>query len=294
MIKRLLLFTCLIPVLITLCLGSLAAAWLGWGFVRPQPPAMKEKLFEGLTYTREVFNDPRPMVVHVVKVNLAEDGVKVLVTPGDPKAELPLKARTTSHFLAEFDLQVAVNGDGFTPWYDYSILNYYPHHGDPVDVIGHAISGGKDYSMDTDNEPTLYISDRNRLTIGRPMGKAQNAISGNTLLLNKGEVLPAAGGDIQPRTAAGVEKNDKHLILVVVDGRQPGYSEGVTLAELASILKNHGAYHGINLDGGGSSTLVVEGAFGSPKVLNSPVNHRLPGMQRAVGNHLGIFASPRR
>ena len=120
----------------------------------------------------------------------------------------------------------------------------------------------------------------------------ESARSGNALRLNNGRLAPAPGGEAQPRTAVGIGNNDKLLILVVVDGRQPGYSQGVTLAELAQILKDNGAYHAINLDGGGSSTLVVEGAMSRPKVLNSPVNHRLPGMQRAVGNHLGIYASP--
>jgi len=213
------------------------------------------------------------------------------VTPGNPVAELPLKARTTSQFLAEFDLQVAVNGDGFEPWYDNSILNYYPHSGDPVDVIGYSASKGEVYSYPTDDEPTIFISNRKRASLYKPIGKMESAISGNALLLDKGRAVPAPGGEAQPRTALGIGKNDKQLVLVVVDGRQPGYSQGATLSELAEILKDHGAVHAINLDGGGSSTLVVEGVMSRPQVLNSPVNHRLPGMQRAVGNHLGVYAS---
>ena len=292
MLKKLLYSCCLVPILAALCLSSLAAGRIAWMFLRPQPPSVTENLSPGVIYTRAVRSTPRPMVIHVVTVNLAEDGVDVLVTPGDPGAELPLKARTTSQFLAEFDLQVAVNGDGFEPWYDNSILNYYPHSGDPVDVIGYAASRGEIYSYPTDDEPTIFISNRKRASLYKPIGKMESAISGNALLLNKGRVAPAPGGRVQPRTAVGIGNNDKQLILVVVDGRQPGYSQGVTLAELAQILKDNGAYHAINLDGGGSSTLVVEGAMSRPKVLNSPVNHRLPGMQRAVGNHLGIYASP--
>ncbi len=292
MLKKLLYFSCLIPILLVFCLGSILAGRVAWIFLRPQPPAVTENLYQGVVYTREVRNTPRPMVIHVVTVNLAADGVEVLVTPGNPGAELPLKARTTSQFLAEFDLQIAINGDGFTPWYDNSILNYYPHSGDPVDVIGYAASQGKAYSNPTDNEPTVYISNKKRASLYKPIGKMQSAISGNYLLLDKGKIRPGPGGDVQPRTALGIGKNDKKLILVVVDGRQPGYSQGATLSELAQILKDYGAYHAINLDGGGSSTLVVEGVMSRPRVLNSPVNHRLPGLQRAVGNHLGIYASP--
>lgn len=47
----------------------------------------------------------------------------------------------------------------------------------------------------------------------------------------------------------------------------------------------------MNLDGGGSTTLVMEGDNGQPVLLNSPIDSRIPGRERAVANHLGIFAS---
>lgn len=290
--KKTLYLFCLAPLLLIFCLGSLFAARFAWAFIRPQPPSLTETLYDGVEYTRSVRSSPRPMVIHIVTVDLGQEGVDVFVTPGDSDAELPLKARTTSQFLDDFDLQVAINGDGFTPWYDYSLLNYYPHSGDPVDVIGYAASRGKAYSLDTDNEPVLYISKQKRASLHSPIGRMQSAISGNQVLLDKGTVSPAPGGDPQPRTAVGFTKNGKKLILVVVDGRQPGYSQGATLHELALILQDSGAYQAINLDGGGSSTLVVEGAFGRPRLLNSPINQRIPGRQRPVGNHLGVFAKP--
>ncbi len=81
------------------------------------------------------------------------------------------------------------------------------------------------------------------------------------------------------------------MILLIVDGCQPNYSEGMTLAELGEIAIDYGAYTALNLDGGGSSTLVVEGAPGKALVLNPPIHRRIPpGRQRPVANHLGIFA----
>lgn len=70
----------------------------------------------------------------------------------------------------------------------------------------------------------------------------------------------------QPRTAVGVI-DDNHLVFVVVDGRQEGYSEGVTLPELADIMLSLGATTAYNLDGGGSSTMYFNG-----QVVNSPSN----------------------
>ena len=50
-----------------------------------------------------------------------------------------------------------------------------------------------------------------------------------------------------------------------------------------------GAHDAMNLDGGGSSTLVVRGEDGQPRILNSPIDLYIPGRERPVGNHLGIY-----
>jgi len=78
-----------------------------------------------------------------------------------------------------------------------------------------------------------------------------------------------------PRTAVGL-KSDA-LLWVVVDGRQPGYSEGMSLDELAEFLLNAGCKDALNLDGGGSSTLFVRGA-----VMNRPSD----GRERPIANAL--------
>ncbi|MFD5112163.1 phosphodiester glycosidase family protein [Streptomyces sp. NPDC058391] len=62
----------------------------------------------------------------------------------------------------------------------------------------------------------------------------------------------------QPRTMAGIDRRGR-LLLVTVDGRQPGVSEGFTLAEGATFMRSLGAEQALNLDGGGSSAMVVGG-----------------------------------
>jgi exopolysaccharide biosynthesis protein len=79
--------------------------------------------------------------------------------------------------------------------------------------------------------------------------------------------------------------------MVVVDGRQPGYSEGASLMELAELMLEKGAFYAMNLDGGGSSSMVTAGKNGNARLLNSPIDQHIPGRERAVGNHLGIYAS---
>ncbi|MEN0023302.1 MAG: phosphodiester glycosidase family protein [Microbacterium sp.] len=70
----------------------------------------------------------------------------------------------------------------------------------------------------------------------------------------------------QPRTAVGII-DDNHYVFVVVDGRDEGYSRGVTLTELADIMTGLGATTAYNLDGGGSSTMYFNG-----EVVNQPSN----------------------
>ncbi|MBE4718769.1 phosphodiester glycosidase family protein [Pseudarthrobacter sp. AB1] len=69
----------------------------------------------------------------------------------------------------------------------------------------------------------------------------------------------------QPRTAVGII-DENHLVFVVVDGRSPGYSEGVTMTGLAEIMHGLGATTAYNLDGGGSSTMYFNGGL-----VNNPL-----------------------
>ncbi len=258
---------------------------------RPLPVPMRDQLYAGVVYRRQVRLLPRLMMIHILTLDLHTRGIRFMVTPPDfsnKRAEYPLKARTTSHFLEEYDVQIAVNGDGFFPWYTNSPLDYYPHSNDPVTPNGFAASRGKAYSSGT--EPTMYISRRNVVTFGESRGKPFNAISGDRMLVMAGK--PVKGLDDQvanPRTAVGLSRDGKVLILVVVDGRQPFYSQGMTFAELADLLISTGAYTAMNLDGGGSSTMAVAGSDGLARVLNSPVDAHIPGRERPVANHLGIF-----
>ncbi|MBS1974352.1 MAG: phosphodiester glycosidase family protein [Bacteroidetes bacterium] len=81
---------------------------------------------------------------------------------------------------------------------------------------------------------------------------------GNIWITDKEEQIPAGANETRPATAMGYT-NDDHLIILVVQGRSPGKAEGVTLPEEAKILKNIGCYEALNLDGGGSSCMLING-----------------------------------
>ncbi len=282
---------------ITAALLLAAAAWYTKPIWHPpfrlQPAPIEKQLFEGVKYFREVHRKPRPAVVHLVQIDLSASGLSSLVTPRDyrdSEGRLPLVARRTSVFLQEHKLQLAVNGGYFKPFHSRGYLDYYPHPGDPVEPIGLTASRGNIYGPHRTRRGVLFISEDGRASFDAPIGKVYNAIAGDFPLIEKGRVSTRLPSGLGPRTAAGLDRGCQQLTLVVVDGRQPGYSEGCSLKELAHILLRRGVHNGVNLDGGGSSTLVIEDASGKPLVLNSSIDCRIPGRERAVATHLGLFA----
>ncbi len=113
-----------------------------------------------------------------------------------------------------------------------------------------------------------------------------DAIGGYPLLLDErkdviGECATSLCGR-NPRTAVGVTAAGK-VLLVVVDGRQPRWSVGATLHELAGIMRRLGAVDALNLDGGGSSTMVVRGT-----VVNRPSD----GGERSITSALLVLPGP--
>lgn len=98
--------------------------------------------------------------------------------------------------------------------------------------------------------------------------KVKTAVGGGPVLLQNGvvqisnnEELKFAGkavDDKHPRTAMGYTSDGK-LIIMVVEGRNPGVAEGVSLTELAQLLKEVNCTEALNLDGGGSSCMLING-----------------------------------
>jgi exopolysaccharide biosynthesis protein len=106
-----------------------------------------------------------------------------------------------------------------------------------------------------------------------PWTRAEDIVGGGPRIVSAGreditldreKVLPSFSTDRHPRTAIGALA-DGRILLATVDGRRPPLSVGMTLSELARLMIEFGATDAINLDGGGSTTMVVEG-----KVVNTP------------------------
>ena len=114
----------------------------------------------------------------------------------------------------------------------------------------------------------------------------KNAVGAGTMLVKDASPTPITHGDNarNPRTAIGTDQTGKKLFLITVDGRQSS-SIGMTLKELQNFMIHIGVYTGVNLDGGGSTTMVAR-ALGEETV--SVLNSVSDRSERAVANAVGI------
>lgn len=255
-----------------------------------------QELYEGITYIRDERSALRPMVIHVVLIDLEADGIAFFVTPADDREDYDYTARTATQFIEEFDVQIAINGDFYGPVRD---------DGNETEsgVNAHGLTILDNVTQTTGFAPpeiisTMYIDEDNHVTFNDQPETVSVAISGKYMLVIDNEYTDIEDPtnsyveDPHPRTAIGLSEDGETLILMVVDGRQPDISEGATLPEMATFLKEYGAYTGINLDGGGSATLAWQDENGTAQLLNIPFSYGEVNAERLIANHLGVFAKP--
>lgn len=130
-----------------------------------------------------------------------------------------------------------------------------------------------------------------RVNLAPPFDDVKEAVAGWPVIVQDGEALPLNNGDNlvsgrHPRTAVGF--NDEYIFIVTVDGRQNGWSNGMTLRELAAFMVELGATEALNLDGGGSTTMVLR----PPGEVQSVVANRpSDGHERSVANALFVVST---
>ena len=275
-------------------------------FERPVGTAT-ETIAPGVVYRREARGVPRPMMVHVVEIDLAR--AEFVVTAGVPQAGLEFVAEKTSAFARRMHTVAAINATYFRPFDGGRFLAkpYVPQPGQAVEVDGVSIANGHVDSLaaspDGRSNGAFCVTPRGvSIAQGNCPADVQQAVGAGPVLIADGQpvTLRVNPDDVrakeienyyrhtEPRTALGIDATGRKVWLVVVDGRQAGYSEGITLPELTALFTELGAHSAINLDGGGSSTLVLGGTGDSERVANSPIHTSIPGRERPVGNHLGV------
>jgi hypothetical protein len=264
------------------------------------------ELYPGIRFVRIQTDRPRKLLVHGVRIDAWMPGLRLHTTPRREdwvEGKTETDRQTTRDFLRQSRSRgiccvLAVNADAFSPWpVPYNQTT-------PTDLAGLAVSDGLMVSRGS-GSPSLLNMKAGPLRI-EPTGPDANtsgmelAVSGFALCLDNGQPIPS-GADLHPRTGLGLCERGRYLVAVAIDGRQPE-SLGTTTQELGQWLRHFGAQRGINMDGGGSTTL----AWWDPaaedadkcRLLNCPVGNgvkveRSPAplfaaTERANGNHLGV------
>ena len=269
--------------------------------------------FRGVTYIERVETAPRALRMHVVKIDLATPGIAFKLSP--PGGTLETVRQTTLEFLLQEHAQVAINAHYFLPWPssspEASLVGFAASNG----TVYSAFEAPEQSYALTPYAPALNIDAENHTSIVHrdpadasgtrtlEAVKVWNALSGSAQIVTDGvKTIPeyAPLGVLQPggpnaysntkswyaqtnaRSAIGLSRDGATLVLFTVDAR--GGSAGMAVGEVADVLiQDYGVYQALNLDGGGSTTLAIDGAI----VNVSSDNPK----GRSVGSSLAVFAA---
>lgn len=226
-------------------------------------------------YRQEQRHEPRPMVLHLLGVDLDQPGVEMAVSvASDPDGEDDAEAVLTSPVaLAKRDqLVAAVNTNAF--WMLPEARSRADLHwfaGRPIDIMGWCVQDGRTISQPRPGFWALWQDPQGRWHVGdaaqQRNAQAALAISGFHGLLRGGQPLPVLDTAVRAQLAVGVDAAQSRLVVVFVEGRQPGLSEGMTQAELTQMLQAMGVTDAISLDAG-SGVMLLEQSPGDYRVLN--------------------------
>jgi hypothetical protein len=287
-----------------------AAAAHGVSSVTPWVP-----IFQGIEQASGTNNAAAagPLSVHALRLDLQDPDLRLVITPPVTNNYIPNQRetlfQTPREFLREHQAQVAINAVHFSP------PGYLSQSGDNASLYGLVISEGRLVSTQSDTNLSasalLFTSNKEPSFVffnWPPVDTTgvYHAVAGMFPLLHNGtnigyaytnQVTPGGDGihDDQPRTAFGLSQDNRYLILLTIDGRQPGFSAGAYDWETAEFLLLMGAWNGMALDGGGSTCMVKADECGEPVDINrnSYQYARGPlGAQRPIGCNFGAFAKP--
>lgn len=257
----------------------------------PKPASTQvQHLHHALKLEQHTYSQPRPLRVWVATLDLTCPNVELVLT-GPAQVEPPhhVRTETTYEFAKREGTLLAVNACIFGPNEGRS--------GMPATIEGLLLSRGRLVAPPKPGMPMLLFDARNqphRLpgdATAEQIARFHHGLAGFQYVLEDGvnrfDQQPAT--PLHPRTALGLAPDRKTLFVLVVDGRQPGFSEGVSERELAELGRSIGCGDVLNLDGGGSTTLVTfDSARREQRVANQPVGLKLPGTLRPVGGSLGV------
>lgn len=209
--------------------------------------------------------------MNALVVNLCAPGVSMRATASGERK------KKTSSFGALVGAQAAINGDFFS-YTDYSTNGVSAHDAQTWGNADHDYVGPIAFGA---NKADLIAHE----VVAGPEPWMKEIVSGHPTILWGGQQRNNNGDSLctarHPRTAVGLSQDRRTLYMVVVDGRKPNRL-GFTCDELSGFLKELGAWDGMNLDGGGSSTMWAGGS-----IISYPSD---AAGERVVANHLALYA----
>lgn len=228
-------------------------------------------------------SSPRPLKIHIVSIDVRDPSLSfAVVAAKDPDGSGPAETILTAPkvLAAQSDALVAINTAAWSMLSD-PVTGKAPGYvaGGKADIHGWVENAGQAISPPEAGFWSVWMDQQGKVSLGMvpTIGelrqrkiRARWAVSGFAGILQDGRILPAPSEVRHPRTAVGITKDGNTLVWLVVDGRQKGFSEGVSEEELARLLLEARCHHGINLDGGGSSSLWIRDANGRPGLINRP------------------------
>jgi hypothetical protein len=253
-------------------------------------------VYQGVELASGEAGEPRLQKAYALRVDLRAPGVELFATPHQPP--LATASETTSEFLRHHHLQVAINANFYDPCCtpgNKNLLGLAMSRGAVVSPPAAKGIGAAALVATRDNFAAILKTGPGFGTDG-----LWTAVAGSEVVLvdgvNTASLVPFNKAT-HPRTAVGLTRDGRKLILLVIDGRQAGYSVGATMDEVVDWLRRFGATDGMNLDGGGSTTMVRDVA-GEAVLVNHPSGVALGSsdnaggkpQQRSNGNSLGVFA----
>ncbi len=242
-----------------------------------------------IQYRHVVRTSPRPLQIHILRIDLTHPGLEVVsIIADDPDGNGPAHSAMTDplELASRPGVVAAINANAFKVL-DGSedVYETTSAAGRPTRIVGWAETGGQRFSRPQKGYFSFWIDDAGVkiYNLGKPK-PAKHALAGFGRLMQDGKITEQRSGPLHPRSAVGYDAARSTLILVVVDGRQDGYSEGMTRIELANLMQELGCATALNLDGGGSSILLLADDSGALQVKNLPSD----GSRRPIPVMLGI------
>ncbi len=268
----------------------------------------------GVAYTNGTLQ-----VANCLRIDLSDPDIRLFHSPRATNYVLESSETysiSVSNFVKKYGVQVASVAN-FYQTFNGSTWTSDPNlEGLRSRIFGLAISTGQvvsvpDFGPDSNNRyASILFTTNNTASLalsnappGTSTAGIYTAVSGYYAVLTNDVIIGAPAliatypdptfHNFEPRTIFGLSADRRYFYMLVIDGRQPGYSQGANDTDMGFWLLQFGAADGIAMDGGGSAAMYMEYCTGgNPIALTKSSYIGVAGRERITGSQLGVYALP--